>query len=81
MSLTLTENAAVEVKKIITEQKLGEEVSLRVGVTGGGLVPTPSNLTGLPTGTPGGVVSRSKSRNSKMHGRSLTGRPSSLICP
>ena len=36
MALTLTENAAVEVKKIITEQNLGEDISLRVGVTGGG---------------------------------------------
>ena len=36
MALTLTENAAIEVKKIISEQNLGEGVSLRVGVTGGG---------------------------------------------
>ncbi|MCH8923021.1 MAG: iron-sulfur cluster assembly accessory protein [Planctomycetes bacterium] len=36
MAMTLTENAAVEVKKIIEEQKLGEGTSLRIGVTGGG---------------------------------------------
>ena len=36
MPISLTERAAEEVKKIITEQSLGEEVSLRVGVQGGG---------------------------------------------
>jgi iron-sulfur cluster assembly protein len=36
MSLTLTEKAASEVKKIITEQNLPAETVLRVGVQGGG---------------------------------------------
>ncbi len=36
MAITLTERAAEEVKRIIGEQKLGEETVLRVGVTGGG---------------------------------------------
>ena len=37
MSITLTEKAAVEVKKIITEQGMpAEKTSLRVGVRGGG---------------------------------------------
>jgi iron-sulfur cluster assembly accessory protein len=36
MAISLTERAAVEVKRIIEEQKLGEETLLRVGVTGGG---------------------------------------------
>lgn len=35
-AITLTENAAGEVKKIINEQKLGDDIVLRVGVTGGG---------------------------------------------
>ena len=35
MAISLTERAAVEVKRIIEEQKLGEETLLRVGVTGG----------------------------------------------
>ena len=36
MSVMLTEKAAVEVKRILVDQKLGEETVLRVGVTGGG---------------------------------------------
>jgi iron-sulfur cluster assembly protein len=36
MSITLTERAATEVKRIITEQKLAEDTVLRIGVTGGG---------------------------------------------
>jgi hypothetical protein len=36
MSITLTDKAANEVKKIITEQKLAPETVLRVGVAGGG---------------------------------------------
>ena len=36
MSLQLTENAAKEIKKVITEQKMPENVALRVGVAGGG---------------------------------------------
>lgn len=36
MALTLTERAAQEVKRIIEDQKLGEDTVLRVGVAGGG---------------------------------------------
>ena len=36
MGITLTERAAAEVTKIITEQSLDEETFLRVGVTAGG---------------------------------------------
>lgn len=36
MALNLTERAASEVKRIIEDQKLGEETVLRVGVSGGG---------------------------------------------
>lgn len=36
MSLQITENAASEVKRIITEQKLPATVALRIGVAGGG---------------------------------------------
>jgi len=36
MGVTLSEKAAVEVKKIFTEQNLPEETVLRVGVQGGG---------------------------------------------
>ena len=36
MSVSLTEKAATEVKKIITEQNLPEGTVLRVGVQGGG---------------------------------------------
>ena len=36
MAVTLTEKAAAEVKRIIQDQKLGEETLLRVGVVGGG---------------------------------------------
>lgn len=36
MSVTLTEKAATEVKRIMQEQKLEEGTVLRVGVTGGG---------------------------------------------
>lgn len=36
MSVNLTERAAVEVKRIIDQQKLEEGTVLRVGVTGGG---------------------------------------------
>ncbi|MFC1759355.1 HesB/IscA family protein [Planctomycetota bacterium] len=36
MSVNLTERAATEVKRIITDQKLEEGTILRVGVTGGG---------------------------------------------
>lgn len=35
MAITLTENAALEVKKVIEEQKM-DEVLLRIGVAGGG---------------------------------------------
>ena len=42
MGVTLSEKAAVEVKKIITEQNLPEETVLRVGVQGGG-------CSGFPT--------------------------------
>jgi iron-sulfur cluster assembly protein len=36
MSVTLTEKAATEVKKIITDQSLPDSTVLRVGVQGGG---------------------------------------------
>ena len=36
MAITLTENAAQEIKRIITEQSLPENVALRLGVDGGG---------------------------------------------
>ena len=36
MALAITERAAKEVKKIMEEQKMEEEMVLRVGVTGGG---------------------------------------------
>jgi iron-sulfur cluster assembly protein len=36
MALTLTEKAAAEVKRVQDEQKLDEEMFLRVGVAGGG---------------------------------------------
>src|SRR4051812_40223718 len=36
MAVTLTEKAASEVKRIMQDQKLGEETVLRVGVAGGG---------------------------------------------
>ena len=36
MPLQLTENAAKEIKKVISEQKMPENVTLRVGVAGGG---------------------------------------------
>jgi iron-sulfur cluster assembly protein len=36
MSVTLTERAANEVKRIVDEQKLEDGIMLRVGVTGGG---------------------------------------------
>lgn len=36
MSITLTERAAEEVKKIMGEKEMGAETVLRVGVTGGG---------------------------------------------
>lgn len=36
MAVVLTEKAASEVKRIIQDQKLGEETLLRVGVAGGG---------------------------------------------
>lgn len=36
MVINLTERAAVEVKKVMTEQKLEEGTVLRIGVTGGG---------------------------------------------
>ena len=36
MSVTLTEKAASEVMKIITDQKLEDGANLRVGVAGGG---------------------------------------------
>jgi len=36
MSVMLTEKAAAEVKKIITEQKLDATTVIRVGVAGGG---------------------------------------------
>lgn len=36
MSVSLTENAAQEIKKVIAEQKLPDDVALRIGVAGGG---------------------------------------------
>ena len=36
MAITLTERAAQEVKRIIQDQKMGEDTLLRVGVAGGG---------------------------------------------
>lgn len=36
MAVTLTEKAALEVKRIIEDQKLEEGTVLRIGVTGGG---------------------------------------------
>ena len=36
MGLALSERAATEVKRIMEEQKYGDETVLRVGVTGGG---------------------------------------------
>jgi len=36
MAITLTENAAKEIKRIITEQNLPENIVLRLGVAGGG---------------------------------------------
>jgi iron-sulfur cluster assembly protein len=36
MGVALTEKAAAEVKRIMQEQKFGEETLLRVGVAGGG---------------------------------------------
>jgi iron-sulfur cluster assembly protein len=36
MSVTLSEKAASEVKRIVQEQNLGDEAVLRVGVQGGG---------------------------------------------
>lgn len=36
MAVTLTEKAAAEVKRILQDQKLGDETLLRVGVVGGG---------------------------------------------
>lgn len=34
--ITLTERAALEIRRIIADQKLGEQTALRVGVKGGG---------------------------------------------
>lgn len=36
MAIKLTENAAKEIKRIITEQNLPEDIALRLGVAGGG---------------------------------------------
>ena len=36
MSVTLTEKAAKEVQRVMSEQKMPEETILRVGVVGGG---------------------------------------------
>ena len=36
MAVTITEKAAAEMQRVITEQKLPEETMLRVGVRGGG---------------------------------------------
>ena len=36
MPLQLTENAAKEIRKVIAEQKMPENITLRVGVAGGG---------------------------------------------
>ncbi len=36
MALTLTENAASEVKRIMSEQKMSDKMVLRIGVAGGG---------------------------------------------
>ncbi|SVE12420.1 uncharacterized protein METZ01_LOCUS465274, partial [marine metagenome] len=34
--ITLTENAAKEIRKIMAENELGDDVAVRVGVKGGG---------------------------------------------
>lgn len=36
MAITLTEKAAVEVKRILEDQKFGDDASLRIGITAGG---------------------------------------------
>ncbi len=36
MSVTITEKAVTEMKRVLTEQKLSEDTVLRVGVAGGG---------------------------------------------
>ena len=36
MAITLTEKAAVEVKRVLEEQKMDDETCLRIGVVGGG---------------------------------------------
>ena len=36
MSVTITETAAKEIKRVITEQKMSEGTVLRIGVAGGG---------------------------------------------
>ena len=36
MAITLTERAAQEVKRVMTDQQMGETMCLRIGVAGGG---------------------------------------------
>lgn len=36
MSITITENAAGEIKRVISEQQMSDETVLRIGVAGGG---------------------------------------------
>ena len=36
MSITITEKAAGEIKRVMSDQKMGEDMCLRVGVAGGG---------------------------------------------
>ena len=36
MSITLTERAALEVKRVLDQQKFGDEMFLRVGISAGG---------------------------------------------
>jgi iron-sulfur cluster assembly protein len=64
MGVTLTEKAATEVKKIITEQNLPEGTVLRVGVQGGGCSGFSYSL-GFDTGT------TEKDRVSDIHGVKL----------
>lgn len=36
MSVTITEKAALEIKRVITDKKMADETVLRIGVAGGG---------------------------------------------
>ena len=50
MSVTITEKAAGEIKRVISEQKMPDETMLRVGVAGGGCSGFQYSL-GFETGT------------------------------